>query len=112
MTRRGPAAKACARFPTRGSSRGRRASSSARLTHVALTEPFADFDGVHASRVSEANEFYAAIVPPELGYDEKRVYRQALAGLLWTKQFYCFDVDRWLRGDSRFPGAASRAAEG
>ncbi len=94
--------KACARFRLElepGASRVLRL----RLTHVALTEPFADFDGVHASRVSEANEFYAAIVPPELGYDEKRVYRQALAGLLWTKQFYCFDVDRWLRGDARYP---------
>ncbi len=74
-----------------------------RLTDVASADPFADFDGVRHARVVEANELYAAIIPPELGHDERRVYRQAIAGLLWTKQFYCFDVDRWLRGDARYP---------
>jgi hypothetical protein len=94
--------KACARFRLTlepGASR----VIKLRLTGEASPDPFADFDAIRHLRVSEANDFYAAIIPPELGHDERRVYRQALAGLVWTKQFYCFDVDRWLRGDPHYP---------
>ena len=76
------------------------------------TDPFADFDTICRDRVGDANELYAAIIPPELGHDERRVYRQALAGLLWTKQFYAFDVDRWLRGDARYPAPPPERARG
>src|SRR5262249_5737281 len=44
----------------------------------------------------EANEFYDRITPPELSEDERRVHRQAIAGMLWSKQYYYFDLDRWL----------------
>jgi hypothetical protein len=54
------------------------------------------FDEVFDARVSEADEFYASITPPTVGEDEARVMRQALAGMLWTKQYFAFDVDRWL----------------
>jgi hypothetical protein len=62
------------------------------------------FDEVLRSRVHEADEFYAAITPPALDTDEANVMRQALAGMLWTKQFYLYDVDRWLeeRGSDPF----------
>jgi hypothetical protein len=54
---------------------------------------------VRFERISEADEFYASVHPPEASDDEKRIQRQALAGLLWTKQFYHFDVHSWLDGD-------------
>ena len=50
-------------------------------------------------RRAEADAFYAAIAPPAAGDDERHVQRRALAGLLWTKQTYIFDVAQWLDGD-------------
>jgi Mannosylglycerate hydrolase MGH1-like glycoside hydrolase domain/Glycosyl hydrolase family 63 C-terminal domain len=47
-------------------------------------------------RQEEADEFYKAITPPSVGEEAARVMRQALAGMLWTKQYYGFDVDKWL----------------
>ena len=52
-----------------------------------------DFDTKFAARVADANEFYDRITPASLSEDERLVHRQALAGMLWTKQFYFFDVD-------------------
>jgi hypothetical protein len=63
----------------------------------ALTAPFASAAGLLARRRAEADEFYDAITPPVVGEDAKAVMRQALAGMLWSKQCYYFDVDRWLR---------------
>ena len=56
-----------------------------------------DFDTVFSARQAEADEFYASLTPPELGEDGALVMRQAMAGMLWTKQCYTYDVDRWLR---------------
>jgi hypothetical protein len=103
--------KACAHFHVRlepGASR----VFKLRLTDSASPSPFVDFDAVRQSRIVDANELYAAIIPPELGAEERRVYRQAIAGLLWTKQFYAFDVDRWLRGDGRYPPPPPGRARG
>jgi hypothetical protein len=59
--------------------------------------PFgADFDALVAERRGEADAFYAAVAPASAGDDEKQVLRQALAGMLWSKQHYYFDLDRWL----------------
>ena len=66
-------------------------------------EAFADFDAVFEKRVREADEFFDAITPRSLGADERRVFRQAIAGLLWSKQYYAYDVERWLRGDAGQP---------
>ena len=54
-------------------------------------------------RKSEADEFYAKRIDPNLSEDAHRVHRQALAGLLWNKQAYHYDVRRWLEGDSTQP---------
>ena len=51
----------------------------------------------------EADEFYASVIPATLSPDAKEVMRQALAGLLWSKQFYHYDVRRWLEGDPQGP---------
>jgi hypothetical protein len=57
----------------------------------------ASFDRVLSSRRKEADAFYATVIPPTLGADEAMVMRQALAGMLWGKQYYEYDVHRWLR---------------
>jgi len=64
----------------------------------------ADFGAVMDARRREADEFYAAVTPPSLDADAALVMRQALAGMLWSKQFYNYDVDRWLteRGTDPF----------
>jgi hypothetical protein len=54
------------------------------------------FDVVMTARRQEADEFYASVIPKSLDADAANVMRQALAGMLWSKQFYYFDVDRWL----------------
>jgi hypothetical protein len=54
------------------------------------------FDEVLRSRRREADEFYAAVIPPSVGGDAADVMRQALAGMLWSKQFYYYDVHKWL----------------
>jgi hypothetical protein len=59
-------------------------------------EPFKTFDEIFATRLAEADEFFTSITPKSLSGDERRVHRQALAGMLWTKQYYYFDLDRRL----------------
>jgi hypothetical protein len=62
------------------------------------------FDEVMVLRRKEADEFYREITPASLNADQADVMRQALAGMLWSKQFYCYDVDKWLeeRGSDPF----------
>jgi hypothetical protein len=61
-----------------------------------VLDPFTGFDDGIERRMREANDFYAAITPAGATEDEARVLRQALAGMLWSKQYYYFDVDKWL----------------
>ena len=61
------------------------------------------FDAVFAARLKEADEFYAHLAPPDVSADARLVQRQAFAGLLWSKQFYHYEVDRWLKGDPAGP---------
>ncbi|MBC7568925.1 MAG: glucosidase, partial [Spirosoma sp.] len=68
-----------------------------------LTDPFANFDAILARRKAEADEFYATIQPAKATDDEKQVQRQAFAGMLWSKQYYYYDVTRWLTGDPNQP---------
>jgi len=83
-----------------------------RLTPApAPADPFGpSFDDVMQARRKEADEFYANVIPSALSTDQAMVMRQALAGMLWSKQFYFYDVDRWLqeRGVDPFrPGRRS-----
>ncbi len=66
-------------------------------------DPFADHDAVFAERLAEADAFYAALQAHLDDPDAKLVQRQALAGMLWSKQFYRFDIRRWLEGDPLQP---------
>ena len=75
-----------------------------RLSAEPSAEPFGEgFDAVVAARLAETDEFYDRITPASLGEDERRIHRQALAGMLWTKQFYLFDVDLWLKEHEAHP---------
>ena len=62
-----------------------------------------EFDEIFAARKQEADEFYAWLEPPGCDADARLVQRQAFAGMLWSKQFYHYDVRRWLRGDPEGP---------
>ena len=64
---------------------------------------FADFDMIFANRIAEADRYYQTILPHTLEEDERRVMRQSLAGLLWSKQFYHYVVKEWLDGDPKQP---------
>jgi hypothetical protein len=65
--------------------------------------PFDDFTAVFAARQKEADEFYAVLQKDVADADARLVQRQALAGMLWSKQFYYFDVPQWLSGDPSQP---------
>ncbi|HEY6342541.1 MAG TPA: glucosidase [Bryobacteraceae bacterium] len=78
---------------------GERATIRLRLTNLApgsVGDPFKDFSGILERRRSEADEFYKAVTPASATEDQARVLRQAMAGMLWTKQYFGFDVDKWL----------------
>ncbi|MEW6299300.1 MAG: glucosidase [Thermodesulfobacteriota bacterium] len=62
-----------------------------------------DFDRLLAQRQREADEFYATVTPEGLSSDARNVMRQAFAGMLWSKQFYHYEIDRWLKGDPATP---------
>jgi hypothetical protein len=82
-----------------GSSRGIRL----RLSRTRPADAFTGFEKALQARIDEADEFYQRITPASLTEDERRVHRQALAGMLWTKQFYNFDLERWLSEHKSHP---------
>jgi hypothetical protein len=67
-----------------------------RLSAEPSADPFRTFNETFAARLADADEFYDRITPRSLSKDERRVHRQALAGMLWSKQYYYFDLDKWL----------------
>ena len=75
----------------------------ARLRRPGGAPAFDDFDAVLAARVAEADAFYAVLQAGISDDDARRVQRHAFAGMVWTKQLYCYDVHRWLAGDPGQP---------
>ncbi|MGC1449692.1 MAG: glucosidase [Candidatus Sulfotelmatobacter sp.] len=78
---------------------GQTATVRLRLSDLApavMGDPFKNFSDLVQARQREADEFYQAITPERVSKDEAQVMRQALAGMLWSKQFFFFDVDKWL----------------
>jgi len=73
---------------------------------------FSSFDEIFAKRQSEADEFYADLQPSSLSDDERNVQRQAFAGMLWSKQFYHYDVEEWLKGDPAQPAPPASRKNG
>jgi hypothetical protein len=74
-----------------------------RLANKNYYEAFGDFDSVFADRLRETDEFYAELQRDMPDEDERRVQRQAFAGMLWNKQLYIYNVEDWLNGDARQP---------
>ncbi len=70
---------------------------------TAKDDAFKGFDGVFENRIADADEFYQRIAPQSLSEDERRVHRQALAGMLWSKQYYFFDLELWLSEHKSHP---------
>lgn len=92
------------------------ASTTIRLrwTNEEQVEAFTkeNFDAVFTQRLQEANVFYDSLAPGNLSEDARLVQRQAFAGLLWSKQFYHYDVTRWLKGDPSMPEPPRERVQG
>jgi hypothetical protein len=79
------------------------------LAPAGIGDPFKSFGQIMQLRQDEADEFYRSVIPERVSEDEARVMRQALAGMLWSKQYFGFDVDKWLAEhgiDPMRPGGA------
>lgn len=74
-----------------------------RISQSFLTEPFKAFNTLFKNSLAETNEFYNDLQADIKDADKKRIQRQAFAGMLWSKQFYHYDVARWLQGDETQP---------
>jgi len=74
-----------------------------RLRRDPASMPFVDFDQLFATRKAEADEFYERIQHDMASADARLVQRQAFAGLIWSKQFFYYDVPEWLHGDPGQP---------
>src|SRR5580658_4090478 len=75
----------------------------ARLSKHCPYGPFRDFEEIFAARIRETDEFYEELQREITNEDERRVQRQAFAGMLWTKQLYYYNVEQWLKGDPAQP---------
>ncbi len=71
-----------------------------RLTPERLDNPLGEVDTIITKRKKEADQFYEMIHPSKATADRKAIQRQALSGLLWSEQFYMYDVETWLKGDN------------
>ena len=75
-----------------------------RLTDAVPAYPIGPlFDSILAARRAEADTFYANVIPDDVSDDAKSVMRQSFGGLLWSKQYYGFEIARWLKGDPDQP---------
>jgi hypothetical protein len=88
---------------------GETATIELRLT---ATTDDVDIPALISTRAREADEFYADLIPASASDDERLVARQALAGMLWSKQYYHYDVRRWLEGDPAEPPPPPQRWEG
>ena len=94
----GEGTKACALLRFRVEP-GQSVAVRCRLAPSDFEAPFEGFDELCSLRKEEADDFYDSLSNPKLGAEEKSVQRQALAGMLWSKQLYYYDVEQWLKGD-------------
>jgi hypothetical protein len=80
----------------------------ARTSPAGQSRPFYDFDQIFATRLQEADAFYESITPANVQAesDHAMVMRQSLAGMLWSKQYFYYDLDKWLREHNVGPGSS------
>lgn len=83
-----------------------------RLAPHYIPKPFEQFDALFEKRKQEADEFYADLQNKIVDAEEKNIQRQALAGMLWNKQFYFYDLDVWLKGDPAMPSPPTERKRG
>jgi len=83
-----------------------------RLSPRAIERPFAGFDRVFSARIREADEFYAHLQTGIESVDARRVQRQAFAGMIWSKQYFHYDVPRWIKGDPTQPAPPAARRHG
>ena len=108
--------KAAAHYPlTMGP--GETKTIKLRLTDLEIPPENSDpcngkFDATFDERKREADEFYDSVTPEHISEDAKAVMRQALGGLLWSKQFYYYDMGSWLKGDPAEPAPPSERLNG
>ncbi|WON72971.1 MGH1-like glycoside hydrolase domain-containing protein [Nitrosospira sp. Is2] len=81
---------------------GQTAAITLVLSALPKSEPFAFHEEILAQRLSEANAFFTSLLPEATAQDH-RILRQSLAGMIWNKQFYHYDVSTWLKGDEATP---------
>ena len=105
----GRGTKAAAHFPLTLEA-GATQTIRLRLHDAAVKQPFREFATVMSARRREADEFYAEVIPRSLDADAANVMRQALAGMLWSKQYFNYNVDRWLEEHGADPFRPQRAA--
>ncbi len=104
----GDLATAAAAFATHQSPKtaarpGRRRAADSPSETNAKSSAFADFDAIFEQRRREADEFYAGLQKDISDSDARLVQRQAFAGMIWSKQFFHYNVLNWLRGDPTQP---------
>jgi hypothetical protein len=88
-------------------------SALLRLSAARQSAPFDDAPSILATRLAEADQFYGSRFGAErMSEDERRIQRQAFAGVLWSKQFYHFEVEEWLDGDPAGPVPPASREEG
>jgi hypothetical protein len=83
-----------------------------RLTKNFIAEPFKGFKALFTDRLSEADEFYGDLQRDIKDADRKEIQRQAFAGMLWSKQFFYYDVSKWLNGDPGQPSPPEQRKNG
>ena len=74
-----------------------------RLCPQAMEKPFEEFETIFSDRIQEADAFYGELQARQTNEDYKKIQRQAYAGMIWCKQFYDYNVDKWLNGDPAGP---------
>ena len=70
-----------------------------RLSKISNDDPWVDFDEIVTKRISETDQYYKKLIPEKLPKEHQSLLRSSVSGLLWTKQFYYFDVFKWLFGE-------------
>ncbi len=83
-----------------------------RLSKTPLARPFDQFDSTLQQRRDEADEFYKSIQGPNMTDDARLVQRQAFAGMIWSKQYFYFDIPQWLNGDPAQPPPPAQRKSG
>ncbi|MFC3810728.1 MGH1-like glycoside hydrolase domain-containing protein [Lacihabitans lacunae] len=68
-----------------------------------LKDPFADFDKTFEDRLKDADDFYEKVQKDIASQEEKDIQRQAFAGMMWSKQFYYYNIEQWMNGDPKMP---------